>query len=106
MDSSGTVDLDFTSPGLLARDASAPFGVKADPKQLRTAIRVALADDPALLVIDPGDLERAHDARNLTAEQTAKAHADRYGNPSYILALTPFSIFSTVRSAKRLAWVS
>jgi hypothetical protein len=76
MDRDGKVDIELTSPGLLKPDASAPFGVRADPKQLRKAIRIALADQPALLVVDPGDLERAHDAPNQSAEQAALNHAE------------------------------
>ncbi|HEY5540999.1 MAG TPA: hypothetical protein VIL41_06055 [Coriobacteriia bacterium] len=76
MDRSGKVDLDLTSPGLLEPDPSAPFGVRADPTKMRTAIRIALADKPALLVVDPGDLERAHDAPSQTTEQAARNHAD------------------------------
>ena len=75
MDSSGTVDLNLTSSGLLSADPGAPFGARADARQLRTAIRIALADNPSLLVIDPGDLERAHDASQ-TPERTARSHAE------------------------------
>jgi len=74
MDRDGAVGLPLTAEGLLTADAGAPFGVRADPRQLRTAIRIALADDPALLVVDPGDLERAHDAPGQTPEQSASSH--------------------------------
>ncbi|MDR3687107.1 MAG: hypothetical protein P4L93_09155 [Coriobacteriia bacterium] len=75
MDRNGAIDLQLTAAGLLATDTGAPFGVRADPKQMRTAIRIALAEQPALLVIDPGDLERAHDAPGQSPEQSASSHA-------------------------------
>jgi hypothetical protein len=86
MDRNGKVDLQLTSPGLLMRDATAPFGVRADPKQMRTAIRIALYDQPALLVIDAGDLERAHDAPGQSAEQSAKSHRDAVQRLSELVA--------------------
>lgn len=76
MDRSGKVDLNLTGPGLLVADPSAPFGVRAGPTQMRTAVRIALADNPSLLVVDPGDLERAHDAPTQNTVQVARNHAD------------------------------
>ena len=75
MDRNGVVGLQLTAEALLTADTGAPFGVRADPRQMRTAIRIALADDPALLVVDPGDLERAHDSPGQTPEQSASSHA-------------------------------
>jgi hypothetical protein len=70
----GRIDNNFTAPALLDSDASAPFGVRANPARLRAGIAIAMLDKPALLVVDPGDLERAHDAPNQTAEQAAASH--------------------------------
>jgi hypothetical protein len=75
-DRTGTVDRNLTGEGLLARDASAPFGVRADRKQLRAAVAIALLDRPSLLVIDPGDLERGHDAPAASSGQYEVRHAE------------------------------
>jgi hypothetical protein len=73
-DRTGAIDTDVTDASLLTSAAGAPFGVMADRKRFAAAIATALAAKPALLVIDPGDLSRAHDAPNLDAGQAARAH--------------------------------
>ena len=85
LDRAGAIDIRLTGPALLAADPAAPFGVRADTAALGRAIRDALAQHPALLVVDPGDLERAHDA-TLPAEQIAARHASAVGATSEIAA--------------------
>ena len=79
-DASGT--LDAATGNVLVRDASAPYGVRTDRALLRTTLASAL-DAAAgtavanttrtLLVVDPGDLERAHDA-SASADAYRAAH--------------------------------
>ena len=67
-DSRGGIDFTATDPGdVLADDATAPFGVRTDPALIRSAVASALATielgrTPGLLVVDSGDLARAHAA--------------------------------------------
>ena len=70
-DASGT--LDGSASDVLVRDPTAPFGLRTDPRRLDLALHSAL-EPPAsaaggsaetsreLIVVDVGDLERAHDA--------------------------------------------
>lgn len=60
---------------LLRNDPSAPFGVRADPEKVLTAIADA-AEDAELLVVDPGDLERA-EAFRATASVRGQNRARR-----------------------------
>jgi hypothetical protein len=73
-DHSGDVDIDSTSGPLLVRDPDSPVCVRADRAGLLSAVEEALAADPALLVIDPGDLERAHDATGQPPGLYARSH--------------------------------
>jgi hypothetical protein len=75
MDRTGHLNASLTAPSLLASDASAPFGVKADEARTLEAVRFALAEKPALLVVDSGDLERAHDATAVPAATYARNHS-------------------------------
>ena len=65
-DASGLID--FVDADTLLRDADAPFGVRSDSAAQSSAIASALAEiesspNPGgLLVVDPGDLARAHAA--------------------------------------------
>ncbi len=72
-DASGTLDASYTE--VLAADPQAPFGLRTDPRSLADAIARATALDamnPQVIVVDTGDLARAHD---LTATPAAKASA-------------------------------
>ena len=76
---SGTLDLASTSRSLTASDASAPFGLRSDPTRLRSALASAFAllgssPSPSLLVVDPGDLDRAHEDTALPTGATTSAH--------------------------------
>ncbi len=75
-DRTGALDRNLTGPGLLTPNPTAPFGVRSNPAQLRAATAIALLDRPSLLVVDPGDLERAHDAPSQSGEQYWARHAD------------------------------
>ena len=75
-DRGGMVDRNLTGEGLLAADPAAPFGVRSDPASLRAAVAIALLDSPSLIVVDPGDLERAHDAPSPSAGEYAARHAE------------------------------
>lgn len=56
-DGSGRVDVAHVGSELLRRDASAPFGIRADPDAVVAATKAALAAADVVLV-DPGDLTR------------------------------------------------
>lgn len=62
MRADGTVDLSATGPDLLDADATAPFGVRTDPVAVGDAVRSALQRCDAVVVVDPGDLERVDEA--------------------------------------------
>lgn len=81
----GRIDIDVTDESLLATDSKAPFGIRADRVRFATAVEHALAAKPKLLVIDPGDLERAHDATG-QPDQYAANHAQAVKNTSEILS--------------------
>ncbi len=62
-DSSGRVALGDVSESLLAADGAAPFGVRTDLGVLASDLQAVLATAPAcLVVVDSGDLARAHEA--------------------------------------------
>ena len=69
-DSSGSVSLLANSADLLNDHAGAPFGVAADVDALSAAYLEALASGSRkrLVVIDPGDLDRARAAATTSAE--------------------------------------
>ena len=78
-DREGRVDFSATSTKLTRPDASAPFGVRSDAVAVDRAIDEALAvlrggTSGGLLVVDPGDLSRAHDVSGLSAERYRAAH--------------------------------
>jgi len=56
-DSQGMVDAAWVSDALLLRDASAPFGQRADPDATTAAVKAALAAHD-VVIVDPGDLTR------------------------------------------------
>lgn len=85
-DRDGRIDINVTDESLLATDSRAPFGVRADRVRFAAAVERALAAKPRLLVIDPGDLERAHDATGQPADQYAANHASAVRNTSEILS--------------------
>jgi hypothetical protein len=85
-DSAGRIDVDMTDESLLATSSKAPFGLYTDRVRMQTAVTSVLASKPQLLVIDLGDLERAHDVPHQTAEQYATDHADALQNTSVILS--------------------
>ena len=84
-DSQGRIDFVATDVGdVLVDDGTAPFGVRTDPSLLRSAIASALAaielgQGPGLLVVDSGDLARAHAASSQPGadeSHLAPGHAD------------------------------
>ncbi len=84
-DSRGGIDFVATDSGdVLVDDVTAPFGVRTDPTLLRSAIASALAAidlgrGPGLLVVDSGDLARAHAAasqRGADESRLTPGHAD------------------------------
>jgi len=75
MDRDGRVDIRLTSESLLATESAAPFGVRTNPAALGVALHEAMVRHPSLLVVDPGDLERAHDASGQSAEQSVRSHS-------------------------------
>jgi hypothetical protein len=84
-DTRGRVDVTYTGEDLLSADPRAPFGVRTNRARLDSAIASALAEiesspNPGgLLVVDPGDLSRAHAAASrANADDTgiARAHTE------------------------------
>ena len=80
-DASGTLDFASTSQALTVPDALAPFGLRSDPARLRSALASALAQlgsapGPGLLVVDTGDLDRAHEDTSLAPAAVSSAHRD------------------------------
>ncbi|MGI8686798.1 MAG: glycosyltransferase, partial [Acidimicrobiales bacterium] len=71
MDGAGWVDGGDVSRGLLTEDAAAPFGMRADPAAMGRAVRAAL-DGADVVVVDPGDMDRAAE---FSAVATAPAAA-------------------------------
>lgn len=59
-DESGTLCASYAD--VLRPDPAAPFGLRTDAAKLSSAIASALAEPRALVVVDVGDLSRAHDA--------------------------------------------
>lgn len=79
MDANGLVDFGDVSTNLLTESAESPYGVTTDLDALRAAYRdalIRLADHggPGLLVIDPGDPERAFNFIEDSSESAAEAH--------------------------------
>jgi len=81
-DDSGNVDV--TGPDALIAEPGAPFGLRTDVAALRGQLASTLAGalpsgsaetTRQLVVIDVGDLERAHDATTLPAAARRAAHA-------------------------------
>jgi hypothetical protein len=58
MDSTGSVDAGEVGTDLLRRDGRAPFGFRADPERVVSELDAALATAD-VVVVDPGDLDRA-----------------------------------------------
>lgn len=75
MDEGGLVDAGTVEPGeLLVADPEAPFGRRADPDAMVSATRAALGGAEVVLV-DPGDLDRARSLRELGAPEWFVARA-------------------------------
>lgn len=82
MDSSGRVDFGDISSEMLVDSPDSPYGVATDTEALEKAYRRALADTadhggPAMIVLDPGDPERAFNFRLDAAPDAAEAHRSR-----------------------------
>lgn len=58
MDSRGWIGSGDVGTDLLAEDPAAPFGVRADPEAVTRSVRAAL-DEADVVVVDPGDMDRA-----------------------------------------------
>ncbi len=72
----GTVGAGPSSPALLQRDAKAPFGFRADAPAVTAQVRRAVTRADVVLV-DPGDTERAGQYAALTSSGTAEALRQR-----------------------------
>ncbi len=76
-DETGIVDRGDVSVSMLLRDPFAPFGTRSDAPRIDAAYRRVLADPSVgLVVVDPGDLERAAAAASITSTATAAAAHD------------------------------
>ncbi len=85
MDRDGAVDFDTTGPWLLKDDPNAPFGVRNDRARLAAAVYGALAAGSSLIVVDPGDLERAHDDTRQSSAQAVLSHAEAVKSTSEVI---------------------
>lgn len=74
MDFGGTVDLGRVDSGLLQADPSAPYGLRADPERVLNAVSAALEEGADVVVVDPGDLERARSFAERTTRVQARRH--------------------------------
>lgn len=72
VDRSGAVDAGAVDAGLLRPDPAAPFGYRADPDAVVTAVRAAL-EDADVVAVDPGDLDRADRYRPVVLDRAAEA---------------------------------
>ena len=73
-DENGVVDRGDVSVAMLVRDSFAPFGARADVSRIIAAYRSALSDSTiGLVLVDPGDLERANAAASITSTSAAAA---------------------------------
>ena len=71
MDRGGSVDFGRVDSGLLVADPDAPFGLRADTEEIVGAVEEAVAQGADVLVVDPGDLERAAAFAELATEEQA-----------------------------------
>ena len=74
MDRSGAVDFGRVDSGLLIADPEAPFGLRADGDKVASAVREAVADGADVVIVDPGDLDRARAFAELATEAQAEQH--------------------------------
>ncbi|HZQ88281.1 MAG TPA: glycosyltransferase [Acidimicrobiales bacterium] len=73
MDRNGAVDTGAVNPAdVLLADPSAPFGVRADPDKMLAQAKRAL-DAADVVVVDPGDLDRAEAFRRNALDAPAQA---------------------------------
>jgi len=72
-DFSGSVDLGTVGPGLLQSDPPSPFGLRADPQAVLTAAATSLDAGADVLLVDPGDLERAQRFAELATPDQASS---------------------------------
>jgi hypothetical protein len=83
MDSDASVDVGAVGPGLLEEDPAAPFGIRTDDDAFMAEVERGLAEAD-LLVVDPGEMERAaaysgnaSEERAAELRQAALRHTDR-----------------------------
>ena len=74
MDSSGTVDFGRVDSGLLVADPDAPFGLRSDPEETIAAVAEAVGRGADLVIVDPGDLDRARSFARLATEAQTETH--------------------------------
>lgn len=74
MDHSGSVDLGRVDSGLLVAEPDAPFGLRADGEKVASAVREAVAGGAEVLIVDPGDLDRARAFAELATDVQAEKH--------------------------------
>lgn len=82
MDESGRVALGDISTDLLANDPDAPFGYRADRDAMLAVHKTVVAGlrtdpGPDFIVLDPGDLQRAHEFAPEVVPDVARAHHER-----------------------------
>ena len=77
MDRSGTVDFGRVDSGLLLADPAAPFGLRADEEKIVSAVSEAFSQGADVLLVDPGDMDRAQAFAELTTEGQTEAHRRR-----------------------------
>ena len=78
-DAGGALDFARTSQALTVLDARAPFGLRSNPARFRSALASGFAQlgsmpGPRLLVVDTGDLDRAHEDTSLAPAAVSSAH--------------------------------
>ncbi|MDP2182464.1 MAG: hypothetical protein Q8K99_07830 [Actinomycetota bacterium] len=79
MDAQGRVVLGDVSSGLLQSDSEAPFGISTDlaafeKEYQRVSEELSKATGPVLVVLDPGDLQRAKEFAPEASPAVARAH--------------------------------
>jgi len=75
MDREGNVDVGIVGGELLVDDTTAPFGRRADPDRVRAAVRDAIARAD-VVVVDPGDIERAAEFTTVADPRIGRAALD------------------------------
>ena len=91
MTSAGGVDSGRIDPGLLSEDPAAPWGLRADLDEVLDATRSAIDIGAGVIVVDPGDTDRAGRYAPLVSEDQAEAQrrAALQSVDSFVASLAP-----------------